>query len=75
MQAIVTKYIGPTNRRGSRIKATAAAGSVTVSYDPALDYEPNHRAAADALARKFGWNRENITGQLPNGDYCHLAKE
>lgn len=27
MQAIETKYLGPTNTRGSRIKASAQAGS------------------------------------------------
>jgi hypothetical protein len=32
-QAIETKYMGPTNTRGSRIKATAAAGSVMVPFD------------------------------------------
>lgn len=68
-QAIVTKYIGPTNFRGSRIKATASAGNVTVSYDPALNSEDNHLAAAEALANKFGW-LENATlhgGGMPDG--------
>ena len=36
MQAIETRYLGPTNTRGSRIKATAAAGSITIHYDDAL---------------------------------------
>lgn len=55
MQAIITKYLGPTNSRGSRIKATAWVGSVTVSYDHALDSVDNHRAAAMALADKFNF--------------------
>lgn len=54
-QSITTKYIGPTNFRGSRIKATAEAGSVTLSYDHALSSEENHCAAAKALAEKFDW--------------------
>lgn len=29
-QAIVTKFLGPTNYRGSRVKATCQAGSVTI---------------------------------------------
>ena len=37
MQAIETKYFGPSNVKGSRIKATAQAGSVTVGYDHALN--------------------------------------
>lgn len=57
MQAIITKYIGPTNSRGSRIKASASAGSVTIGYDDALGVEDNHHAAALALAIKMGWEK------------------
>lgn len=57
MQAIITKYVGPTNTRGSRIKAMAEAGSVTVHYDDALTSTANHAEAAMALVRKFKWNR------------------
>jgi hypothetical protein len=56
MQAITTKYLPATNFRGSRIKATAQAGSVTVPWDDALGVEANHRQAACALMAKFGWN-------------------
>ena len=31
MQAIEMQYLGPTNFRGARIKATAQAGSITIS--------------------------------------------
>lgn len=80
LQAIQTKYLGPTNSRGSRIKATAAAGSVTVSWDYALDQCDNHRAAAKALCDKFGWitdtklgTRGNLeSGQLADGSYVHV---
>jgi hypothetical protein len=61
-QAITTKYLGPTNFRGSRIKATAQAGSVTVSWDDALDVVANHTKAAEALADKYGW-----TGRFHGG--------
>ena len=54
-QAITTRYLGPTNVRGSRVKATAEAGSVTLSWNPALDIYWNHATAAMALANKFGW--------------------
>ena len=54
-QAIETRYLGPTNTKGGRIKATAAAGSVTISYDHALNSDANHKAAADALIAKMGW--------------------
>lgn len=62
VQGIVTKYMGPTNTRGSRIKARAWAGSVTVPYVSGLSIEQNHRDAAEALARKYEW-----TGQMAQG--------
>jgi len=71
-QAIVTKFIGPTNNRGSRIKATADAGSVTVSYDHALGVEGNHRAAAEALALKYGWPLDMVGGGLPGSGYAFV---
>lgn len=70
MQAIVTKYLGPTNYRGSRIRASAQAGSVTIGYDDALDTEDNHRAAAKALMVKYGWDEHSRiigSGGLPDG--------
>ncbi|MDL5595979.1 hypothetical protein QS468_24895 [Bacillus subtilis] len=75
MQAIQTKYLGPTETRGSRISAKCAAGSVTLGYDHALDLESNHVAAAMALCAKLGWSdeafREISTGQLADGSFVH----
>jgi hypothetical protein len=53
MQAITTKFFGPTNRLGARVKAYCERGSLTVSWDYALGIEQNHRAACDALLAKF----------------------
>jgi len=61
-QAILTKYLGPTNFLGSRIKATASAGSITVSYDHALSTEENHRHAARMLQQKFQWDCDLVAG-------------
>lgn len=66
VQAITTKYIGPSNTRGSRIKATAAAGSVTIPCDDALSIEGRHAKAAKALAMKFGWSGYYFQGGMPN---------
>lgn len=55
MQAIQTKYLAPTNSRGSRFKATCWAGSITVPYDYSVNVEPNHLQAAMALCVKLGW--------------------
>ena len=58
MIAIHTKYIGPTNTRGSRIKAyTADFGSIkgftaTVPYNHALDGVDVHFEAVKALVEK-----------------------
>jgi hypothetical protein len=54
MQAITTKYIGPTNFRGSRIKASCPAGSITLPYDYS-ENDGGHYLAAVALIKKLGW--------------------
>ena len=54
MQAITTKYIGPTNFRGSRIKASCEAGSITLPYDYS-ENDGGHYGAAVALIKKLGW--------------------
>lgn len=71
MQAIVTKYHGPTNYRGSRISAKADAGRVTVPYDHA---ESNpHDVAALALCSKLGWNCDLVEGEMPdNSGNCYV---
>jgi hypothetical protein len=64
-QAIQTKYIGPTNVKGSRCKAWAQAGSVLLAWDDALNSEQNHVRAAEALAAKFHWFGAWHMGALP----------
>lgn len=77
-QAIVTKYHGPTNYKGSRISARADAGRVIVSYDHALNIDENHKAAAQALAERYGWTVANgypalVSGALPgNAGYAFV---
>lgn len=71
-QAIVTKYLGPTNYKGGRVKATAAAGSVTVGWDHALNSEKNHAAAARAFCEKKGWTGELVGGGLGDGGYVFV---
>lgn len=71
-QAIQVKYLGPTNYRGSRYKATAATGSVTVSADAALSVEGNVIKAAHTLCDKFGWSKDMVYGQLADGSYVFV---
>lgn len=66
MQAIVTKYLGPTDHRGSRVKAKCEAGTLTVSWDHALDADDNHYVAAKMLAERLGWVGPNY-GRLVGG--------
>jgi hypothetical protein len=74
-QAIVVKYLGPTNARGDRYKATAQAGSVTINYDRSLSPEENARVAAHVLANKYGWLKfaDYVCGQLPDSSYVFVA--
>ena len=85
MQAIETKYLGPTNTLGSRIKASCERGSLTVQWDYSLGVEDNHRAAAARLLATFAqedcakygggeshhWG-EFVAGTLPDGRFVHV---
>lgn len=66
---ILTKYLGPTNTRGSRVKATSGSGvSVVLPWDHELDSDQNHAAAAMALcASRWGMSPDEVT--LRGG--CH----
>lgn len=76
MQAIICKYFGPTNSKGSRIKAQCAAGSVTISYPHELSGQAVYRKAAEALVTKLGWNDgyygKLLGGQVPSGEYVFV---
>lgn len=73
MQAIQTKFLGPTNTKGSRVKATCWLTSVTVSWDHSLNVEENHHAAIEALICKLNNDRGGMmwevvaTGESVNG--------
>ena len=87
MQAIQTRYFGPGNVRGSRIKASCDRGSMTYSYDHSLNLEENHVAAAQFLCQQFiasdekmfgspratnPWGRKRVCGGLPDGSFVHV---
>lgn len=71
-QAITTKFLGPTNSRGSRVKATAEAGSITVEWDYARGIEGNHARAAHALATKLDWKGGWFGGGLTGNGYVFV---
>ena len=66
MKAIWTKYLCPTNVRGSRIKASAEGVSVTVPYASEFSAERAHDEAALALVRKMGWPGTLVRGGRPD---------
>ena len=77
MQAIHTKYLPATDTKGSRIKATCDAGSVTIPYPHEHDESGAHYAAAQALLVKLVWTGPHYgvlhQGGLPNNaGYCHV---
>lgn len=69
MKAIRTKYLGPSNVKGSRIKATDEDGnSKTIPYDHATaGVEARHAKAAKALVDKLGWGGQWVGGHLKGG--------
>ena len=71
-QAIQTKYLGPSNTRGSRVKAWSQAGSITLVWDYALNADENHRTAARMLARKLDWKGVWSGGGLPDQGYAFV---
>lgn len=69
-QAIVTRYLAPTNHRGALVRAAAQAGVMFFPWDYAKSNIENYHAAAMALATKWKWPTEGaVMGALPNGDY------
>ena len=73
MKAIVTKYHGPSNVRGTRYSATAEGGNrVIISSDDRLGFEANHSSAALELCKRLNWRGELVSGCLPTGDYVFV---
>ena len=80
MQAITTKYLGPTDTRDSRIIVRSASGRMTVAWAHELDIEDNHARAAWLYIRKRiddgDWRDDDapwIAGSLPDGTRCYVC--
>ena len=66
---ITAKYLGQTNHRRARVKATHNSHclqtvSATVEFDHSLDAEENYRRAALALAAKLSEQNEYFTFEI-----------
>lgn len=46
MQALITKFLAPTNTKGSRVKVTGWLNSAIYAWDYSLSVEENHANAA-----------------------------
>jgi len=74
-RAIRTRYVGPTNYRGSRVIADAgdSQSRVIQTWADNLNPDENHAMAALAVVRKMGWDSEYHTpitgGQHGNAYY------
>lgn len=73
VQAITTRFLGPTNHRGPRVKARSYAASIVVPWDYGLNPFDNHRATALALAAKLNWSGPWVGGALHSGDYAFVV--
>lgn len=71
MQAITTKYLGPTNSSGARVSARCQARRITVAWDHAIGVDANHARAAKALAEALKWAGTWVSGGLSDG--CGFA--
>lgn len=68
MVAIETKYIGPTDTKPSRIRASTSNGqSLTMGYDHELTTDDAHAKVAIALRDKMGWKGEMVCGATKAG--------
>lgn len=67
MTAIVTRYLGPTNTRGSRIVVESYSSRKVVPYDHSSNSETAHAKAALALILERGWGGTWIMGGTRKG--------
>ena len=77
---IETTYQGATGGRGSRVRAVAYGGKLTVPYDSGMSDEQNFDHAATALAEKMNWldGADLVSAGLPKGSgrgYIVLSKK
>jgi len=67
MKAIITKYHGIGNSRGSHITATDNDGTtVRHEVDNSLSLDENHQEAVKKLCNKMDWHGQLVMGLLVN---------
>lgn len=73
-QAIRTRYCGPTDHRGARVKAMCDAKVIYVPWDHAKDVTDNHTHAASTLAMRLGWSSEWLGGSAGD-EYVYVCAD
>jgi len=73
MQTIKTTFLPATNARGSRIKASSYAGSLTIPYPHELNSEEAHAKAAVMFAQKNNWKGELVSGSDDKNYYFNFV--
>ncbi len=71
MKTISVKYLGATNVRGSRLKASDGDNSITIGYPHGVggmgaDLD-TYAVAAKALCAKLGWTGKMAAGHTKDG--------
>ncbi len=65
-QAIVTRFLGPTNTKGARLSARCDAKRIVVPWPYELGASAAHAHAAHELADALGWRGVWVGGSLPS---------
>mgnify|MGYP003417695704 CR=1 FL=1 len=76
-KAVAVKYLGPTNSRGARVKASAGGtqGNVTLPFRHDLSMEQNVAAAVDELLLRYEWDNPYVLGALADGTYVAVLSD
>lgn len=69
-QALLTRFLAPTDTRGARVSVLAQRGRKIYAWDHALNTCDNHARAATEAATSWDWLHAGDTligGALPSG--------
>ena len=64
---ITTKFVGPTNTKGSRVQVKTWLKTHYVSWDHALNSEENHSVAVAQVVYELNKERENTQWYINGG--------
>ena len=73
MKAILTKYLPATNTKPARIKAQFGDISIICSREYELNIDKDYARVAEKLLTSLNiFDVTFVSGELPNGDNCHV---